>query len=279
MEVKTAAMKTVLSVMLFLMIAAIGESQVTDSSRREIKLQGVVNFRDVGGYPAKDGRHVKWGKIYRSADLSHLTPGGIDTLNQLAVAYIADFRGPAEVKLAPDKIPASATRVSLPAGSEHTGDSNYMKQMLLAARDSGLVPFYSDIHALGDRYKPLFEELLQISADSAVLFHCTAGKDRTGIAAALILYALNVYDKKIMEDYLASNYYRKNENERSIKGMMMLYKMDEQTARNVMGVQANYLMATFNTIIVQYGSVDNYLEKVMGLSKTKRKLLQEKFLE
>jgi protein-tyrosine phosphatase len=185
-------------------------AQIADSSKREIKSQGVVNFRDMGGYATKDGKHIKWGRLYRSADLSHVTPGGPDTLSKLSVEYIADFRGPYEVQKAPDKIPAGATRISLPAGSEHTGDSNYLQHMLLSAKDSGLVPFYGDIHALGDRYKPLFAELLQVNKDSAVLFHCSAGKDRTGIAAALILYALNVDDKKIMEDYLASNYYRRN---------------------------------------------------------------------
>ncbi len=272
-------MKTVLAAMLFLMIIINGKSQVADSTRREVKLQGAVNFRDIGGYPTKDGKHVKWGKLYRSADLSHLTTGDLARLQQLSIVYIADFRGPNEVNAAPDAVPVNAKRVSLPAGSEHTGDSVYMTQLLQTAKDSGLVPFYSDIRSLADRYKPLFTELLQVNADSAVLFHCTAGKDRTGIAAALILYALNVNDEEIMEDYLASNYYRKNENERSIKGMMALYKMDETTARNLMGVQKTYIQATFNAIRTQYGSVDNYLEKAMGLTASLRKQLQQKFLE
>jgi len=271
-------MKLTLTALSLLTIIACN-AQIADSSRREIKLQGVVNFRDIGGYPTKDGRQVKWGRIYRSAEISHLTAGGLDTLAQLKITYIADFRGPNEVKTAPDKVPAAATRVSLPAGSEHTGDSAYMRQMLQSAKDSGLVPFYSDIRYLGERYKPLFTELLQVNADSAVLFHCTAGKDRTGIAAALILYALNVDQHAIMEDYLASDYYRRKENERSIKGMMMMYKLDEPTARNLMGVKKNYLAATFNAITAKYGTVDNYLETVMGLTPDKRALLQKKFLE
>ena len=169
--------------------------------------------------------------------------------------------------------------MALPAGSEHTGDTAYMKQMFQSARDSGLVPFYSDIHALGDRYRPLFDELLAVSTDSAVLFHCTAGKDRTGIAAALILYALDADEKKIMEDYLASNYYRKNENEKSIQGMMSFYKLDEATARNLTGVKEDYLAATFTAIKSQYGSIDNYLEEVMGLTPARKEQLRKKFVE
>src|SRR5450432_574651 len=106
-------MKIIFSVIFFCTTVIAVNAQVADSNRREIKLHGVVNFRDIGGYPTKDGKHVKWGKIYRSAELSRLTPGGLDTLSQLSIAYIADFRGPYEIKMAPDKIPTAATRVSL----------------------------------------------------------------------------------------------------------------------------------------------------------------------
>lgn len=273
-------MKSLCLIVMLSGLTVAGFSQIADSSRREIKLQGVVNFRDMGGYTTKDGRHVKWGKLYRSAELSHLTAGGLDTLSNLSIAYVADFRGPFEVKAAPDKLPAGAIRVSLSAGSEHTGDSNYMKQLLQSVKgDEGLVPFYSNISSFGDRYKPLFAELLQVNKDSAVLFHCTAGKDRTGIAAALILTALNVDDAKIMEDYLATDYYRKLENERAIKGMQQMYKMDEATARNLMGTKEAYLQATFNAIRSQYGSIDNFFVKVLDLPAAKRQLLQQKFLE
>jgi protein-tyrosine phosphatase len=269
----------VLSVILFLTALA-AYPQIADSSRREIKLQGAINFRDIGGYATKDGRHVKWGKIYRSAELSHLTPADLTKLQQLPLAYVADFRGPYEVKAAPDKIPVTATRISLPAGSEHTGDSNYMKTLFKSAKgDSGLISFYSNITPFKDRYAPLFNELLQADKDSALLFHCTAGKDRTGIAAALILYALGVDEPTIIEDYVATNYYRRNENERAIKGVVQMYKIDEVTARNLMSAKEAYIRATFTTIKSQYGTMDIYLEQVMGLSKEKRGLLQQKYLE
>lgn len=255
-------------------------SQINDSSRREIKLQGAVNFRDLGGYKVKDGRHIKWGKIYRSAALDHLTPEDLNKLQQLSFAYVIDFRGPYEVKAAPDRIPASATRISLPAGSENVGDSNYMKHMVQSMQnDSSILQFYGNLAPFHDRYQPLFAELLQVNKDSAVLFHCTAGKDRTGIAAALILYALGVDEKTIIEDYLATNYYRRNENVRAVKGMVKQYKIEETAAQNLMLAKENYLRATFTSIEKQYGTLDAYLEKVMGLSKSSRELLQNKYLE
>jgi protein-tyrosine phosphatase len=269
---------SVLIIILLLIVNAV-YPLIADSSRREIKLQGAINFRDIGGYPTSDGRHVKWGKIYRSAELSHLTPEDLDKLQKLSLAYVADFRGPYEVKAAPDRIPATAIRVSLPAGSENTGDSVYMKHLLQSAKDSGLIPFYSNISPFHDRYKPLFDELLQVNKDSAILFHCSAGKDRTGIAATFILYALGVSEQTIIEDYLASDYYRRNANEKAIQGMMQFYKMDEATARNVLSVKESYIRATFNSIKTQYGTMDVFLEQVMGLTKDKRELLKQNFLE
>lgn len=261
-------------------ISLLSNAQIADSSKREVKLQGAVNFRDLGGYVTQSGKHVKWGKIYRSAALNNLTDADLEKLQQLSIAKVIDFRGPYEIKSAPDKIPAHAKGINLPAGSENVGDSNYMKNMLKSMKnDSAILTFYNNITPFGDRYRPMFEQLLGTNKDSSLLFHCTAGKDRTGIAAALILSALGVDQKTILEDYAATNYYRRNENVKAIKGMVMMYKLDEEVATNMMAARESYLLSTFNVINAQYGSMENYLEKVMGLDKTKRKALQAKFLD
>lgn len=255
-------------------------AQIADSSRREIKLEGAVNFRDLGGYQTKEGKTVKWNKLYRSAALNQLTANDLNKLNQLSLQTVVDFRGPYEVKIAPDKIPATAKRVSLPAGSEKIGDSNYLKQMMLSMKnDSGLIRFYTDLAPFHDRYQPMFEALLGLNKDSSLLFHCSAGKDRTGIAAALILYALGADEKVIIEDYLATNYYRRNENAKAIQGMVKFYGLDEATATNMMAAKQSYIEATFNSIKKQYGTVDHFLEQELGLSQAKIALLKQKFLE
>lgn len=255
-------------------------AQIADSTKREVKLEGAINFRDIGGYETKDGKHVKWGKIYRSAALDKLTDHDLLTLHDKHLAVIADFRGPFEVKAAPDKLPVGANRISLPAGSEQIGDSNYAKVMMKQmANDSSLIGFYSDTHPFKDRYKPMFDDLLALDKDSALLFHCTAGKDRTGIAAALVLYALGVDEKNIMQDYLATNYYRTAENERVIAGMVKLYGLDEKMARNMMAAREDYLNATFTALTKQYGSIDAFLVKEMKLDKKKIKKLKQLYLE
>jgi len=129
------------------------------------------------------------------------------------------------------------------------------------------------------RYKPVFDEMLVLNKDSTMLFHCSAGKDRTGIAAALILYTLGVDEQTILNDYMATNYYRAAENNRAIAGMTRAYGMNETMAHNMMAAREEYLNATFAAIRKNYGTIDNYLEKEMGLDKDKRRKLKELYIE
>jgi protein-tyrosine phosphatase len=262
------------------LLPLIANCQIADSVKREVKLEGAINFRDIGGYTTWDGKHVKWGKIYRAAALNKLTATDFNSLHKLSLAVIADFRGPYEVKAAPDLVPDGIQRISLPAGSENIGDSNYMKNMTrLQNRDSFLIAFYSDLTPFKERYTAVFDALLQLPKDSSLVFHCSAGKDRTGIAAALVLSALGVQEETIMQDYLATNYYRRKENERAIPAMIKMYGLSEATAKNMMAAREEYLQATFNSIKARYGSVNNYLEKEFGLTAQKTKLLRALYLE
>jgi protein-tyrosine phosphatase len=250
-------------------------TQLVDSNSREIKLQGAVNFRDIGGYSTKDGKKVKMGLLYRSAALNTLTDADLVKIAALNIKYDFDFRGPYEVKTAPDKIPVGTMRISLPAGSENIGDSNYMKNMgRYMKSDSFLISFYTVLTPFKDRYMPLFDSLVSNKNASPILFHCTAGKDRTGIAAALILYALGVDEETIYNDYEATNYYRRNENAKAIAQMTKYYGMDEKTASSMMGAKKEYIQSAFTTIKAQYGTIDKYLEKVMGLNAKKIKQLK-----
>jgi protein-tyrosine phosphatase len=251
-------------------------AQVADSSIRAVQLQGAVNFRDIGGYQTKEGKKVKLGLLYRSAALNTLTDADVAKIASLNIKYDFDFRGPYEVKTAPDKIPAGTTRISLPAGSENIGDSNYLKNMgSYIKSDSFLIRFYTVLTPFKERYAPLFDSLLVNKNASPMLFHCTAGKDRTGIAAAFILYALGVDEETIFNDYEATNYYRRNENAKSIQQMTKFYGVDEKMARNLMGAKKEYIQATFDTIKTQYGSMEHYLEAVLGLNKSKIKALRK----
>ena len=263
-------MKSIALFLIMILVASTSFAQIADSSIREVKLQGAVNFRDIGGYSTKYGKKVKMNVLYRSAALNTLTDADLDKLSGSHIKYNFDFRGPFEVKTAQDKMPVGTIRISLPAGSENIGDSNYMKNMSsMIKSDSFLLSFYTNLTPFKDRYTPLFDSLLSNKTASPILFHCTAGKDRTGIAAALILYALGVDENTIYEDYEATNYYRRNENAKAIAQMTKYYGLDEKTATNLMGAKKEYIAATFATIKEQYGTMELYLEKVLGLTKAK----------
>ena len=247
----------------------LGLAQLVDTTRA-VKLEGAINFRDIGNYVTVSGKKVKKGLLFRSADLSKLTNDDQKILEKLHIQYDFDFRGPYEVKSAPDKIPSTIERISLPAGSETIGDSNYMRDMVKKIKDSAFIlSFYNNISSFKERYQPLFDSLLSFKSEKALVFHCTAGKDRTGIAAALILYSLGVDEQTILNDYELTNFYRREENEKTIAQMQKFYGMSYSNASALMAANREYLKSTFNTIKNQYGSLDYYLEKVMGLDNNK----------
>ena len=254
-------------------------SQIDDSTKPMVKLNGALNFSDICGYETTGGKHVKWGKIYRSAEINNLTNSDLDSLQKRHINYVFDFR--AEVAIAQAKPPLGATRFSLTAGSEGVGDRAKMIALSSKASngDSIMMLFYTNTQSFPVRYIPLFTTLLNNNIDSAVLFHCIAGKDRTGIGAALILYALGVDEKIIMQVYLASNYYRKPATAQSKKMFVANYHIKEGVAEDIMSVQEKYLMATFETIRAKYGSIYNYLKKEMGLSKQKLRKLRALYLQ
>jgi protein-tyrosine phosphatase len=246
---------------------------------RGIQLQGAVNFRDLGGYKTKEGKQVRWGKIYRSADISKLTDLDLKALAQLHIRMICDLRGEREAEAAPDKVISGADRMLLSAGSENVGaPGSFMKYMTTPQRaDSMIRGFYARTDHLKAKYKPLFDQLLTLETDNALLFHCTAGKDRTGVGAALILYALGVDEATILEDYEATNEYRKESNELFIKAIIA-QGLPENAARSMMAANPEYLKTAMDSINKQYGSLDNFLESEIGLSPTEKRKLRRKFL-
>ena len=254
-------------------------SQVSDSAIRHVPLQGAANFRDLGGYTTTDGHHIKWKVLYRSADISKLTPADLDTLQARHIWFDVDLRGVAESAQAPDRKNPGTDYILCPAGSDST---NTMFQRLAGMRQGGdslMLVFYANTTYLTPRYKPFFAKLLILPDTDALVFHCTAGKDRTGIAAALLLYALGVPYPTIEQDYVATNYYRMRENERSIGMMVNGYHLSEEVANAMMSAKAQYLATTFDAIRRQYGSVDRYLEEELGLTAEKRTALRKRFLD
>ncbi len=251
------------------------DSTIVFNAKRQIKLEGGSNFRDLGGYPTQNEKHVKWGAIYRSADVSKLTDKDLTTLKDLNLATVCDLRGPDELKQKPDHLPEGIYYLNLPAGSENVKvNTNYFTMNL----DSMMTATYSKTEHLKAKYKPMFDQLLVLKSGKSLMFHCTAGKDRTGMGAALILSALGVDKKYIIEDYKATNVFWK-EGGKNYAQMMIKAGMAESKVSSMLSANPVYLETFFTAIDNKYGSMDNFLKNEMELNTEKLKALKGMYLE
>ncbi len=266
----------IVTVMSLLLIPPVGAQEKT-GSKRDVVLEGAVNFRDLGGYVTIDYRRIKSGRIYRAADISKLTDSDMEELKRRKIYTVIDFRGEEEAAKAPDRLLPGTDYLLLPAGSGNTHDL----AAFVGDQKSGtdvMTAFYSDISFFKEKYRPFFRKLLTLPDTSAVVFHCSAGKDRTGIAAALLLYALDIPRETIFSDYTATNLYRKDENEKMIDEMVG-QGMDRKFAEQIMAADPRYLEAAFDAIKRRYGSIDAFLYKELGLDERAKQILREKYLQ
>jgi protein-tyrosine phosphatase len=230
---------------------------------RLITLEGAQNLRDIGGYRTVDGRRVKWGMIYRSADLSKLTASDLAALNDLNVHTVFDLRSTSERHSAPDAFTGHSATVSL----DYSIDTHNVVAALSSAptaesvRKAMATMYPVLLNTLQPEFRQLFTELLE--GPAATLYHCTAGKDRTGLATALILSALGVPRETIYADYLMSNRFYHPANAPAMGGL------SPELAATLKAVDESYLRAAFDAIDAQYGSVDGYLDRALGVDAAK----------
>lgn len=248
------------------------------NTRRVVTLAGASNFRDLGGYPTQNGHQVKWGHLYRSADISKLTDADLQQLADRHITAVCDLRGPDEIKTNPDRLPVGAAWYNMPAGSETTQAAT---AALLGAgsvnHDSMMLAFYGRTDHLKTKYKPMFDQLRALDSDKALLFHCTAGKDRTGVGAALLLSALGVDRATILKDYAATNTYWQG-NRTEVVQRMVKAGMDKESVKHMLLANPAYLQRMFDAIDQQFGSMDSFLAQQMELTPKKLTALRNKYL-
>lgn len=178
-----------------------GDGSIVRVAERVLPLDKGSNFRDVGGYVGAGGKHIKWGRIYRSGAMPLLTDGDYARLGALGLGTIVDLRSTDERMIAPDQL------------DDRTGalfvSNDYSLRTLLAdmTGGDGEYAYRKTGQALAPQYRAIFRRL--IADEGAVLYHCSAGQDRTGIATALVLSALGVDRQTILADYHLSTAIRR----------------------------------------------------------------------
>jgi len=259
------------------------------SAHRQLNFEGISNFRDLGGYPTADGRTVKWGKLYRSGNLATASRADLAGLAALQLANLIDFRSGAEKTEEPNRLPdpASFALVEIPVLDE--GNRNLFNEISTRIEEGTLGDFDPDLTMIqanrqfADEFTPQFRQFVDtvLEADGApVLWHCTAGKDRTGFAAAVLLRILGVPQDIIMQDYLAS---RAPALESRSKELLMLRLFEgEETADKIavmLGVEPTWLEAAFEQIDTTWESFDNYVAEGLQLSADDVQRLRATLLE
>jgi protein-tyrosine phosphatase len=245
-----------------------------DSPARHFNLAGASNFRDLGGYRARDGRTVRWRQIFRSNHLGHLTEADIEALRPLRLKSAFDFRGTEErvaamcglAEIAVHSLPIEPTVVAALRGRRGNGTKLSPTDALEVMRDS----YRNYVRYNTASFRALFAHLLEDRAP--LVIHCTAGKDRTGFACALILHALGVPNEVISEDYLLTNrFYRRDPSASNDL---------PDDVRQVLGsVEASFLAAAFDAISADYGDFEGYFSDGLGLGAKARAKLATRYLE
>jgi len=245
-----------------------------DSPDRHFNLTGASNFRDLGGYAGKDGRTVRWRRIFRSNHLGHLTEADIAVLRGLGLKNAFDFRGAEErgaaqctiSEITVHSLPVEPTVVAELRARLANGKALSPSDGIEVMRES----YVGYVRQNTQRYRSLFAHLLEDSAP--LVIHCTAGKDRTGFACALILHALGVSEDVISEDYLLTNrFYRRDPSASN--------DLPDDVRQVLSSVQAAFLAAAFEAVCADYGDVEQYLSEGLGLGRNERAALQARYLE
>lgn len=242
---------------------------------RVIALEGASNLRDVGGYRTEGGGRVRFGRVYRSAALANLTDADQATIAGLGLRTVCDFRGTQERQRALSRLPAEIEQHSLPIEPSIGASLRDIAATRAATGQDAqaLMQRAYVAYALewSARYHAMFDLLLQPER-TPLLLHCSAGKDRTGFGTALLLTALGVGWDVVLEDYLATNRIWRGDSE-------LAHELPPDAAEVMLRVHPDLLEAAFAAVKREYGSIDRYFERTLGLTPNARARLRELLVE
>jgi protein-tyrosine phosphatase len=261
------------------------------SIERLLPLEGGRNFRDLGGYETADGRRVRWGRLYRSGVLSYLSDVDHDRLVALDIRVLCDLRTARERAREPTqwRNPHTA-QLSWNYDPSHTSLRSYLAQAAEYSAETtrqSMLTLYRNLPTLfTPQYRELFARVAR--AELPVVFHCSAGKDRTGLAAALILTSLGVPRPTVIADYALTDQLVDLEHAlfRHPRGSIgvgdefsALSSVDPAARAPLLRAMPEYLEAAFAQIERNHGSVESYLSSELGVTQEAAAALRLHLLE
>lgn len=278
------------------------EKSIHDSiNKRNIKLDGTNNFRDLGGYIGHNGKMVKFKQLFRSDALHKLSSKDVAWLESIGLKTIIDFRSSSEIVNNEDKEIRGAkyyhlnpkAEVAQTASASLSNDRSKIEKLVnIANSEEGKSYFADHIDDMSKQMRKLVSDpdavtqyqkvmAFLVNNETPLVFHCRGGKDRTGIAAMLILIALGVSKAQIYDDYLFTNINNVNRNEKRMNDYRNL--TDNQLVLdylyNLQLAKPEYLDAAFDEMIKMSGTTENYIKEVLKVTDEQLVAMQNRFLE
>jgi protein-tyrosine phosphatase len=256
----------------------------TTISERRVPLEGSVNFRDLGGYETIDGRRVKWGRVFRSDNLGRLTDRDVAFLQRMGIRLVCDFRTPAEAEKLPDRFPRDgrAKYLHLPIRHGEFDPANTFERIQKGDIEWMTEEFMIKSYIKNiDNFAPVWSTLFNCLSDRSnrpLVFHCTGGKDRAGVCAALILLSLGVPEETVITDHGLSNIYIAGVLEK-IYARIRSAGVDPQQVSSYFSAPKNAIVMVIDHIRQTYGSAAGYLRKKAGIEQKVIDQLKKDLLE
>jgi len=248
-----------------------------------VPLEGTLNFRDLGGYPAAGGV-TRWGVVYRSDRLNALTDADVAHLATLGLRTVCDFRYDREVDEDPSRLPDGARIVRLAVGSAPGDNPRNLEDMIRAGEITQVTTASMAVGYLAmlENQAALFGDLIRLVGETEhhpVVIHCTAGKDRTGLGAALLLGAVGVSEAVIVEDYALTDEYRSVHRLAEVGPQIEAQGLALDDLRVLFTAPAETMALTLGHVTERWGGIEGYLTGPAGVTAADLGALRDAFVE
>ena len=239
---------------------------------RRLVLEGPVNFRDIGGYATRDGRRVRWGRVYRSDSLETLTLRDIARLEELGVRHVCDLRRDEERASGPSRMLGHPrVRIEhLPIGGIAAETKNMAGRMMRGEIPEVGVDTMASVYMMVlDLHADSFATVIERAAEPdslPMIVHCTAGKDRTGVASALLLAALGVDDEAIEADYELTTEFHSQTRIAEVRPKLEAIGIDFAKVEAYWAAPRAVMAATLAALRDRHGGIEGYLTGHAGVA-------------